>query len=197
MRQTLGGGAGTAVQPPGSERSGRHTVGIRTPPSQRVSLTSLDSLSSRAVPSSLPAPPPHTHTSVSSSSSSKMDYDSVMGSKSHTRLSHGSHHLAERGTGGGAAGGGGESRVPCLARLPAGLTGHSVFPALRPVPGQGRRSGRVRGWMNEPDLCQSIIIYKALSHPLTPGLFLGSLPCPPRGSAQKCMVMRSLLIING
>lgn len=29
--------------------------------------------------------------------------------------------------------------------------------------------------MNEPDLCQSIRIYKALSHPLTQGLFLVSL----------------------
>jgi hypothetical protein len=39
--------------------------------------------------------------------------------------------------------------------------------------------------MNELDSWQSIVIYKALSHPLTPGLFPKSPPCPPLPSAQK------------
>lgn len=42
--------------------------------------------------------------------------------------------------------------------------------------------------MNELDSCQGIVIYKALSHPLTPGLFPKSPPCPPLPSAQKHMV---------
>lgn len=62
----------------------------------------------------------------------------------------------------------------------------SVFPALCLVPGkkQALNEGFVE-WMNEPDLCQSLIIYKStLSSINSRGLFLVSLPCPPRGSAQ-------------